>query len=304
MSVAAIIAALLLEQWRPLGDRKNVSAALAAWAGSIERAFDGGERRHGVVAWFVAVLPPVVATAVVYWLLAAVSGVLALVFNVAVLYLTLGFRQFSHYFTAIQLAIKAGDIERARTLLEQWRGASGVTRSREEVIRLSIEEALIAAHRHVFGVLLWYILLPGPSGAILYRLAAYLAARWKPMGAFGGFAARAFHALEWPAVRLTAAAFALVGDFENTVYCWRTQARTWTDPDAGIVLAAGAGAMGVRLGMPVQEVDGMQPRPELGAGEEADGPFLDTTVGMLWRALVLWVVVLVGATIVGLVASF
>jgi adenosylcobinamide-phosphate synthase len=304
MSVGAIIAALLLEQWRPLGDRKNVSAALAAWAGSIERAFDGGERRHGVVAWFVAVLPPVVATAVVYWLLAAVSGVLALVFNVAVLYLTLGFRQFSHYFTAIQLAIKAGDIERARTLLEQWRGASGVTRSREEVIRLSIEEALIAAHRHVFGVLLWYILLPGPSGAILYRLAAYLAARWKPMGAFGGFAARAFHALEWPAVRLTAAAFALVGDFENTVYCWRTQARTWTDPDAGIVLAAGAGAMGVRLGMPVQEVDGMQPRPELGAGEEADGPFLDTTVGMLWRALVLWVVVLVGATIVGLVASF
>jgi cobalamin biosynthesis protein CobD/CbiB len=304
MSVGAIIAALLLEQWRPLDQRRNVSAALAAWAGSIERAFDGGERRHGVVAWFVAVLPPVAASAAIYWLLAAVSGVLALLFNVAVLYLTLGFRQFSHYFTDIQLAIKAGDIERARVLLEQWRGASGVTRSREEVIRLSIEEALLAAHRHVFGVLLWYILLPGPSGAILYRLAVHLAARWRPMGAFGGFAGRAFHALEWPAVRLTAAAFALVGDFENTVYCWRTQARTWADPDAGIVLAAGAGAMGVRLGMPVHEVDGMQPRPELGAGEEADGPFLDTTVGMLWRALVLWVAVLAGATIVGFVASF
>jgi len=60
--------------------------------------------------------------------------------------------------------------------------------------------------------------------------------------------------------------------------------------------------MGVRLGMPVQEVDGVQPRPELGAGEEADGPFLDTTVGMLWRALVLWVVVLAGATLAGAVA--
>ena len=104
--------------------------------------------------------------------------------------------------------------------------------------------------------------------------------------------------LEWPAVRLTAAAFALVGDFENTVYCWRTQARTWPDPDAGVLLAAGAGAMGVRLGMPVQEVDGVQPRPELGVGEEADGPFLDTTVGMLWRALVLWVAVLAGAALV------
>jgi cobalamin biosynthesis protein CobD/CbiB len=302
MSVLAIISALLIEQWRPLGERKSVSDALAAWAASLERAFDGSERRHGMVAWFVAVLPPVAAAAVICWLLSAASGVLALAFNVAVLYLTLGFRQFSHYFTDIQLAIKAGDIERARSLLEQWRGASGVVRSREEVIRLSIEEALLAAHRHVFGVLLWYLLLPGPSGAILYRLAAYLAARWKPKGAFGAFAARAFHLLEWPAVRLTAAAFALVGDFENTIYCWRTQARTWADPDAGILLAAGAGAMGVRLGMAVQDVDGVQPRPELGAGEEADGPFLDTTVGMLWRALVLWVAVLVGAAIVGVIA--
>ena len=94
--------------------------------------------------------------------------------------------------------------------------------------------------------------------------------------------------LEWPAVRLTAAAFALVGDFENAVYCWRTQARTWPDPDAGIVLAAGAGAMGVRLGMPVQEVDGLQPRPS-SVRRGGRRPFLDTTVGMLWRALVLWV---------------
>ena len=298
MSILAIIVALVIEQWRPLGERQSVSATLSAWATSLERSFNGGERRHGMVAWLVAVLPPVIITAVLYWLLAAVSGVLALLFNIAVLYLTLGFRQFSHYFTDIQLALKAGDIERARALLEQWRGASGVVRSREEVIRLSIEEALVAAHRHVFGVLLWYLLLPGPSGAILYRLAAYLAARWKPMGVFGNFATRAFHVLEWPAVRITAAAFALVGDFENTIYCWRTQARTWADPDAGILLAAGAGAMGVRLGMPVQEVDGMQARPELGAGEEADGPFLDTTVGMLWRALVLWVAVLAGAALV------
>jgi adenosylcobinamide-phosphate synthase len=298
MSVLGIIAALLIEQWRPLGERKGVSAVLAAWAGMLERAFDGGERRHGTVAWLVAVLPPVAAAIVLDALLGAAGWLLALAFEVAVLYLTLGFRQFSHYFTDLQLAIKAGDTERARVLLDEWRGASGVVRTREEVIRLAIEQALVAAHRHVFGVLLWYLLLPGPAGAILYRLAAFLAARWGAKGAFGTFAQRAFHVLEWPAVRLTATAFALVGDFENTVYCWRTQARTWPDPDAGILLAAGAGAMGVRLGMTVQEVDGPQPRPELGVGEEADGPFLDTAVGMLWRSLVLWVAVLAGAALV------
>jgi adenosylcobinamide-phosphate synthase len=297
MNVVAIIAALLLEQWRPPDNRRTVHAALSAWAGWLEQQFNGGERRHGTVAWLVAVLPPVALAVGLHALLYMAHPILALAFNIAALYFTLGFRQFSHHFTDIQLAVKSGDIERARTLLEEWRGASGVVRTREEVIRLAIEEALVASHRHVFGVLLWYVLLPGPSGAILYRMAAFLKYRWQDLGAFGRFAERAFYLLEWPAVRLTAAAFAVVGDFEDAVYCWRTQARSWADPGAGVVLAAGAGAMGVRLGMPVQEVEGMQPRPELGVGEPADGPFLDSTVGLVWRALVVWVFVLVLVTV-------
>ena len=301
MSILAIMAALVLEQWRPLDHGRTVHAWLSAWAGWLEQAFNGGERRHGMIAWLVAVLPPFAAAILIHQLLASAHFLLALAFNVAVLYFTLGFRQFSHHFTEIQLAVKSGDGEGARQLLEEWRGASGVTRTREEVIRLAIEEALVAAHRHVFGVLLWYLLLPGPSGAILYRLAAYLASRWRDHGAFGRFAGKAFHLLEWPAVRLTAAAFAVVGDFEDAVYCWRTQARNWLDPDAGVVLAAGAGAMGVRLGMPVQEVEGMQPRPELGVGDPAEGPFLDSTVGLLWRAVVVWVFALIVISVAHLV---
>ena len=297
MSVLAIIAALVLEQWRPVGDRKAVQVSLAGWGNWLEQSFNGGERRHGVVAWLVAVLPAVIAVGAIHYALAAVTPVLALLFNVLVLYLTLGFRQFSHYFTALQVAVRDSDMERARTLLDAWRGASGVTYTREEVIRLAIEEALIASHRHVFGVLLWYLLLPGPAGAVLYRLAAYFAWRWKNLGNFGQFAQRAFAVLEWPAVRLTAAAFAVVGDFEDAVYCWRMQARAWTEPESGIILAAGAGAMGVRLGMPVQDMDGLNPRPELGVGDPADAPFLDSTVGLLWRAVVLWVVVIMMITV-------
>jgi adenosylcobinamide-phosphate synthase len=297
MSVIAIIVALLLEQWRPPDNRRYVEQLLSAWAGWLEQAFNGGERMHGTVAWLVAVLPPVLVTILVHYLLLSVHFLLAVAFQVAVLYFTLGFRQFSHRFTELQLAVKSGDMERARALLEEWRGASGVVRTREEVIRLAIEEALISSHRHVFGVIFWYVLLPGPSGAVLYRLAAYLAWRWKDLGSFGRFAEQAFHLIEWPAVRLTAAAFAVVGDFEDAVYCWRTQARTWPDPNEGVLLGAGAGAMGVRLGMPVQEVEGMEPRPELGVGEPADGPFLDSTVGLVWRALVVWVFVLLLITV-------
>jgi adenosylcobinamide-phosphate synthase len=299
VSALAVIAALLLEQWRPLGDRHGVQAALEAWAGWLERSFNAGESRHGLIAWLVAVLPPLALALALYYALAAVHPLLGLACNVAALYLTLGFRQFSHYFTDLQLAIRSGDLERARELLGAWRGEAPQARSREEVIRLALEEALVASHRHVFGVLFWFVLLPGPSGAILYRLTLFLRRRWQGFGAFGGFAQQAARALEWPAVRLTAASFAVVGDFEDAIYCWRTQAHAWPDPEAGVVLAAGAGALGVRLGMPLETLGGMHMRPELGVGDDADAPFLDGLVGLAWRAVVLWVFVLLVAGLAG-----
>ncbi len=292
MSVIAIVAALLLEQWRPLGDRKAVAGALSGWSEWLERSFDAGESSHGQIAWLVAVLLPVAAVIALHWLLWSMSPLAAMLLNVAVLYLTLGFRQFSHFFTDIQNAVREGEVDRARELIGAWRSESALHRSREEVIRLAIEEAIAASHRHVFAVIFWFILLPGPGGAILYRLAAFLQHRWRKRGEFGALAAHALYILEWPAARLTAASFAVVGDFEDAVYCWRTQAAAWPDPNLGIVLAAGAGALGVRLGMPLMEVEGLQPRPELGLGETADVHFLDGVVGLLWRALVLWVFVL------------
>jgi adenosylcobinamide-phosphate synthase len=292
MGVIAIIAALVLEQWRPLGDRKAVFAALASWADWLERSFNAGQARHGLIAWLIAVLVPFAAAALLFAALYWVSPFAALLLNVVALYFTLGFRQFSHSFTGIQAALREGDVERARELLGTWRGESAAHRSREEVARLAIEEGIAASHHHVFAVLFWFVLLPGPCGAILYRLAAFLARRWAGKGEFGRFAGRVLYLLEWPAARLTAAAFAVVGDFEDAVYCWRTQAAAWPDPNLGIVLAAGAGALGVRLGMPLTEVEGLQPRAELGLGEAADAPLLDSAVGLLWRALVLWVFVL------------
>src|SRR6185295_858399 len=110
MAILAIIAALLLEQWRPLGDRKAVFAALASWADWLERSFNAGQARHGLIAWLIAVMAPLAAA--------------ALLLNVVALYFTLGFRQFSHSFTGIQAALREGDVERARGLLGSWRGES------------------------------------------------------------------------------------------------------------------------------------------------------------------------------------
>ena len=293
MSVIAIVVALLLEQWRPLVERKTYHALLARWANWLEGTFNAGESRHGRIAWGVAAAPLALGSLVLHYALLWAHPFLALALNVIALYVTLGFRQFSHSFTGIQLAMKADDLDLARELIGKWRGEGAGHRTKEEVVRLAVEEALVASHRHVFAVLFWFMVMPGPSGAILYRLAGFLARRWQGQGAFGAFAVRVHQWMEWPAVRLTAIVFAVVGDFEDAIYCWRTQAMTWADPRIGIVLAAGAGALGVRLGMPLAYPDGtVESRTELGQGESADASFLDSTVGLLWRSLVVWVFVL------------
>lgn len=297
MSLFALIVALLLEQWHPLADRRYLFSLVARYATSLERQFNAGETQHGMIAWLLAVLPPVLAVWLAYALARHTSPLLALVFNVVVLYLTMGFRQFSHYFTDIHFALKQDDLAKAREILAAWRGRSCAELDRETIVRLTIEEALVASHRNVFAVVFWFVLLPGPTGAVLYRLATFLDHRWGAVDApelvqFGRFAHRVFAALDWLPSRFTAAAFAVVGDFEDAIYCWRTQASKWPDPALGIVLASGAGAIGVKLGMPVTEGDAVIDRPELGLGDEADSGFLDSTVGLVWRALVMWLLML------------
>jgi cobalamin biosynthesis protein CobD/CbiB len=305
MTVLALIAVLLIEQARPLDERiaQRLARPLTGVFGLVEHNCNAGGEGHGRLGWCLAVLPLTAASFLAWWLLARVHPVLGLVFNVGALYLTMGFRQFSHHFTDIHRALVDGDLPRARRLTREWRGRPADDLNSTEVARVAIEEAFVASHRHVFGVLFWFAFLPGPTGAVLYRLSQTLGRQWGGLGAFGAFARRAFGWIDWLPLRMTATGFAIVGNFEDAVYCWRTQASRWRDPELGIVLAAGAGAIGVRLGMPLHEgATAMGPaideRAEIGAGDQADAGFLSSTVGLVWRSLVLWLLLLVMLAIV------
>ena len=316
MSLFALIAALLLEQLHPLSSHKYLHGWLSGYVNFFQQYFNAGQHKHGKIAWLLAVLPLLFGVVALYWLLYRVHPVFAWAFNVLVLYLTMGFRQFSHYFTDIHQALRDGKLDEARGLLTRWRGIPSHELNAEEVARVTIEEALIASHRNVFGVIVWFVLfsavgLGGAAGALLYRLGQFLRKRWGDEDAvteadeydrakFGGFAREAFYALEWLPIRITAATFAIVGDFEDTVYCWRTQAASWPDCEAGILLASGAGALGVRLGMPIPQ-DGLPlDRPELGVGDDADADFMRSTIGLVWRSVVFWLILLLLLTLASL----
>jgi adenosylcobinamide-phosphate synthase len=297
MSLLSLIAVFLIEQLQPLNYRRLVEEPLAAWADFIEARFDGGEYRHGVIAWCLAVLAPVILVALIYALLYAISPLLGWLLNVGILYLTLGFRQFSHHYSEIELALRADDLPRARHLLSEWQGRSADGLGSQEIARLSIEAGLLAAHRHVFAVILCFVLLPGPCGALLYRMAAVVRTRWQAKNSverddFSTFSSRVFGIIDWLPSRATASAFAIVGDFEDALYCWRTQSGQWADRNAGIVLASGAGALGVQLGLQLLEAADVIEGAELGLGDPADVDFMQSAVGLVWRATVLWMLLL------------
>lgn len=298
MTLVSLLLALVLEQFKPFKAVAYLYPPLERLGRFFEERFNDGQARHGVIAWCLMVLPPTIATAVAYFLIYTLHPLLALLFNVVVLYCTMGFRHSSHFFTRIHACLRAQDLPQARRLLGEWRGHLHDMSSTEEVVRLSIEQGIVGAHRQVFAVIVWFLLLPGPCGAVFYRMADYYARAWghrsgPTIGEFGSFARQVFEVIEYLPVRTTAAAFSIVGDFEDAAHCWRTQAPQWPDKSEGILLAAGGGALGVRLGLPInQSGEGLE-RPELGIGDDAEVDHLQSFIGLIRRTLVLNVLVLV-----------
>jgi adenosylcobinamide-phosphate synthase len=307
MTLFSILCVLLLEQFRPLRKDNPIYGWIKLFAERVERSFNAGRAEHGRLGWLVMISVMVVPTLLVYWLLALAGPLAQLLWTIAIVYLTLGFRHYSHYFTAIQIALNDGELSEARRLLAEWTRVDATGLDAKEISRIAVESALVTTHRNVFGVFFWLLMPFGPAGAVLYRVAEYVARAWNEPEhlkdePFGAFAKKAFYVIDWVPARLTAIAFAIVGNFEDAVYAWRNFARRWTDESVGIILSAGGGAMGVRLGTPAEyapelaavDVTALESHPdvEILPGDEPSLRALQSTVGLIWRALLLWMLLL------------
>ena len=328
MSFFAVLFALLIEQLKPLPRGNVVHDSLVSWMRWTGRNFDAGHDRHAWVVWLITALLPALLAWGVFAAIGYFSLLLALVWNVAVLYLTLGFRQFSHYFTDIRDALERGDEVEARRLLAQWRDLDTSELPRSELLRHVIEHSLLAAHRHVFGVFFWFVVLStfgfGPAGAVLYRMAEFASRYWTfknhtldaPVNVrLMNLSQRLFNLLDHVPARMTAFGFAVVGNFEEAVTCWRRDAGLWKYPNEGAILAAAAGAVGVQLGG--AGAPGMSPgrSQTFGAGAPPEAVFADgltsgiapefghlrSVVGLVWRSVVLWMLLLALLSLANLV---
>ena len=328
MTLLSLLFALLIEQVRPLKDSNWVQSVCARLAQWLSRHLDVGHSHHARLIWCLSVGVPSLLVLLMHWILWwSLGWIAAMLWSVLVLYGTLGFRQFSHHFTEIRDALEAGDDTLARQRLALWQRADTDHLSKPEVIRLAIEYSVLAAHQHVFGVLFWFSLFAsvglGPSGAVVYRMSHLLARLWSSQapdlavshaegippfdtdelgraGSLGDqwvseplqqWSAQAWKRLDWLSSRATALSFAVVGNFEDAIENWR--ASTGVDPDDSdaVVVAATAGALGLRLGggawMPVGDAGA-----EGAMGQEPQVHHLKSVVGLVWRTVVMWFVLL------------
>ncbi|WP_280152448.1 CobD/CbiB family protein [Piscinibacter sp. XHJ-5] len=328
MSFFAVLFSLLIEQLKPLPRNNPVHDALTQWMRWTGRNFDAGRPHHAWVVWGVTVLAPSLLAWGVYLALAHFNALFGLAWNVAVLYVTLGFRQFSHHFTDIRDALERGDEVEARRLLSEWRHLDASELPRTELLRHIVEHSLLAAHRHVFGVFFWFVVLSsigfGPAGAVLYRMAEFASRYWAYKNRTVGepinerlmaLSQRLFSLVDHLPARLTAFGFAVVGNFEEAVNCWRRDAGLWRHANEGIILAAAAGAVGVQLGG--SAAPGVTPDRsktfDRGAGSDdmaAEGStpgampvlgHLRSIVGLVWRSVVLWMLLLALLSLANLV---
>ena len=285
---AALLADALLGEIR----RGHPLVGFGRIAGRVERTLN--RRRHpaalrrglGLAALIATVAPFAVAAA---WLAAAPYG---WVFEVAVLYLALGQRSLADHARRVHRALTSGDLETARAAVGTMVSRDVRALDERRVAAATVESVLENGNDAVFGALFWFV-VAGAPGVVVYRLVNTLDAMWgyrtQRLAAFGWAAARADDLLNWPAARLVVLTYGLVGLAPlRALRCARRQGGRSDSPNAGRVMAAGAGALGVRLGGPAVYHGRMRWRPRFGVGPAPDARAIGGAVRLVVNGSLVW----------------
>jgi len=275
-------------RWHPLVGFGRLADALEA---ALRRGAPGhplGNRLRGTLAWALLVLPLPLAAA---WLLSGMAWPVALAGHALLLWFALGGRSLAEHAAAVAVPLAAGDLAAARERLSWMVSRETARLDAEAVARATVETTLENGNDAVFGALFWTALLGGP-GALAFRFANTLDAMWGYRDArrihFGWCAARADDVLGYLPARLTALTYAAGGRGGAALSCWYRQAARWQSPNAGPVMAAGAGALGVRVGGDAIYHGRIEERPALGCGAAPCAADIDRALLLVRRGALAW----------------
>ncbi|MFC7301975.1 hypothetical protein [Cognatiluteimonas weifangensis] len=260
------------------------------WLRWLDGRFPEGGFWRGRYGIALALAPPLLAVGLFQLAIdAPLLGLAGLVFAVAVLFYSWGPRDLDVDVEAIMQA-RDPDARRAAAAA-LWPDPAQVSLEPPALVAA----VLGSAQRRWFGVLFWFLLL-GPFGALLYRLSA-LAAEGplaSPLPADTAAGARRLHALlDWPVAQLMTLSMALVGDFDTVIGAWKDHGGAMFRLDAGFLAAAARASVKSDLADEAQDYveDGVAGATAL-VQQLGELPELRDAMSLAWRILLLWLAVL------------
>ncbi|KAF0206517.1 MAG: adenosylcobinamide-phosphate [Gallionellaceae bacterium] len=219
------------------------------------------------------------------------SVIFGTLFSIVLLYFAIAPRSLSEHAVRVADAFYAGDLPAARQAVSMMVSRDITQLDEEGVARATVESVLENGNDAIFAALFWFA-VAGAPGVLLYRLSNTLDAMWgyrnERYNYFGWTAARLDDVLNFIPARLTALSYALLGHTRSALNCWRDQAPLWDSPNAGPVMAAGAGALQVQLGGTAVYHGHVEKRPQLGCGKMAAAADIMRAVRLVQRTLYLW----------------
>lgn len=291
----AVLTALLLD--RCLGEPKSWHPLIwfGRWVDQCRLAWQLPhgmgqtlQRLHGVLAWSIAVLPILVVLTLVMWLL---PSWLEWMLGSLILYFTIGWQSLREHAMAIASPLHEQNLPIARDAVGRIVSRDTSELNEEQIAKAGMESVLENGSDAIFAPIFWFVFL-GPFGALLYRLSNTLDAMWgyktPELLHFGWCAARIDDVLNYLPARLVVLTYAVLGKTQRALYCAWYQGRGWKSPNAGPVMAAGAGALQVSLGGAAVYFGETQVRPILGEGPEPIAKDLDLAVRLVDKGVLLW----------------
>ena len=263
-----LLAALLLDEICAEVKRFHHLVGFGNYALFLERHLYADKPRwqliSGILCWCLAVMPMVLLSALFMWLISLLGSVwLYYVVSVIALYFTLGQKSLKQHGQAVARPLQeaaASTSEHKDEKLTEARYALSMIVSRDtqqstpdQMATATIETITENTHDAIIGPLVFFVLL-GVPGAVLFRLANTLDAMWgyrtPRYELFGKCAARIDDILGYAPARLTSILMALSNpvNFPKAMKSILFTGRRWYSPNAGLVMAAGAGALNIRLG--------------------------------------------------------
>ena len=274
-------------RWHPLAGFGDLARRVEALAYGPPALNAPARQARGIAAVILLLTPFAVMAGLLIWI-----PLLGWVAALGVLYLAIGARSLAEHAEAVAAALQTGDLLLAREKVAMIVSRDTEDLDEEQISRATVESVLENGCDAIFGALFWFALASAP-GVVLYRLANTLDAMWGYRTSrylyFGWAAARLDDGLNWAPARLTALSYMVVGTHPEWAWrCWREQAPGWKSPNAGSVMAAGAGALGLALGGSARYGGEWQQRPVLGEGLAPCAEDIGRAVQLVQRALWLW----------------